>query len=287
MPALAPVITTTRVCMRAVYARASTKRHASCYNRAMPFTFFAHQVFVVPLKVWKPNWFDGTALCIGSMAPDFAYALYGTRLAFASHTLLAQWTWTLPVTVAATFCLRRCVAQPLGSQLPEPLSSEVRALARSRPAFAVTAASAVLGGLSHIFVDAFTHPHGWAFDRFALLRREFMPGVTLAEMLQAVGHSFGTLLGLWLFAWIVRERCISRWNRTGAGTGREHASEPWFWPFLAGGALLAVPAAYSAAISGGGLPVAIIRAACILAMVLMVATLRVRRSLAAQRVSRP
>ena len=31
------------------------------------------QVFVLPLKAWRPRAFDGTALCIGSMAPDLPF----------------------------------------------------------------------------------------------------------------------------------------------------------------------------------------------------------------------
>ena len=63
----------------------------------MPFTYFAHQAFVLPLKLARPRWFDGTALCIGSMAPDFAYAFEMLPFAFESHTIISQFTWTLPV----------------------------------------------------------------------------------------------------------------------------------------------------------------------------------------------
>src|SRR6476661_10963428 len=83
----------------------------------MPLTFFAHQVPVIPLKCLKPRWFDGTALCIGSMAPDFVYALEGTPWLFSTHTLLAQLTWTLPLTTAATLVFRHVGAAPLGASL--------------------------------------------------------------------------------------------------------------------------------------------------------------------------
>ena len=55
--------------------------------------------------------------------------------------------------------------------------------------------------------------------------------------------------------------------------------EAWFWPFVGFGALLAVPAALSVAISGGGLPAAVMRATWTLFAVLALAALRLRRSL--------
>lgn len=41
----------------------------------MPLTLFAHQVPTMGLKMARPRWFDGTALCLGSMAPDLGYAV--------------------------------------------------------------------------------------------------------------------------------------------------------------------------------------------------------------------
>ncbi|MEY4576015.1 MAG: hypothetical protein RL701_718, partial [Pseudomonadota bacterium] len=68
----------------------------------MPFTFFAHQTIVMPFKWAKPRWFDGMALCIGSMAPDFAYALDHTPLSFHSHNIPEQVVWTIPLTLLLT-----------------------------------------------------------------------------------------------------------------------------------------------------------------------------------------
>ena len=36
----------------------------------MPATFPSHAAAVLPLKLWRPRWFDGVALVVGSMAPD-------------------------------------------------------------------------------------------------------------------------------------------------------------------------------------------------------------------------
>jgi len=42
---------------------------------AVPLTFPSHAAAIAPLKLWRPRWFDGVALVVGSAAPDFGYAL--------------------------------------------------------------------------------------------------------------------------------------------------------------------------------------------------------------------
>lgn len=242
----------------------------------VPFTFFAHQVVVLPFKWAKPRWFDGTALCVGSMAPDFAYAFSGTPLWFGSHTIYAQLFWTLPLTLAVTYGIRGFAAEALGSQLTEPLGSEVRALARSRPALSITVLSALLGGFSHILLDSFTHPHGWAFERFAVLRRLVVRDFSLAETLQGVGHTLGTAIGLAMFAVLVGKRCVSRWNGSSPLDAATWQREPWFWPCVFKGTWLCSLAALGTLLTGGSLPVAIIRASWVLAAALALAVVRLR-----------
>jgi len=182
----------------------------------MPFTFFAHQTVVIPLKWAKPRWFDGTALCIGSMAPDFAYALEGTPLSFHSHNLPAQFTFSLPFALLTSRFFRARLAEPIGAQLPGIWGAELRALAASRHALWVSAVSALLGGLSHLFLDGLTHAQGWAVLRSPSLRAVVATwnGIELHlyGALQYFGHTFGTLLGLYMVVQLVRRRQFARWN---------------------------------------------------------------------------
>lgn len=239
---------------------------------AVPFTYFAHQIFVLPFKLVRPRWFDGTALCIGSMAPDFAYAFDALPLEFASHTAVAQFTWTLPFTLLATLCVRQ-LATPFGEQLPAPLGLEVQALSRSRHSPLVTAWSALLGGFSHVFIDGFTHAHGWAAAEFPSLRVELFDAFPVSKLLQYTGHTLGTLVGFGMFARLVAARRVSLWNGDAAPAERREP-ERWFWQFVAVGSLLSIAAASSAIVTGGGLPAAIMRASWVLLAVLVVASLR-------------
>ncbi|MFF5265545.1 DUF4184 family protein [Actinomadura viridis] len=41
----------------------------------VPLTFPSHAAAVMPLKFWRPRWFDGVALVVGSTAPDLPFAV--------------------------------------------------------------------------------------------------------------------------------------------------------------------------------------------------------------------
>ena len=110
----------------------------------MPATFPSHAAAVLPLKFWKPHWFDGIALTIGSAAPDFAYALDGTwfeapvpnwpPLYAIAHSWYGIVMWGLPVTVAGCWIVRRTFA-------------------RVSSAWLLTASSAITGAASHVVWD--------------------------------------------------------------------------------------------------------------------------------------
>ena len=178
----------------------------------MPFTFFAHQLFVLPLKATWPRRFDGTALCLGSMAPDFAYALSGTPLAVSGHTPLSLAYWTLPVSLVLTHITRQHLATAVGRQLAPPYGTEIRVLAKTRHHWSVTWMSALVGGMTHIVVDAFTHPGSWAWNSFAFLRHSTLPGCSVADTLQYLGHTLGTTVGVWWFAQLIHRGSLSAWS---------------------------------------------------------------------------
>lgn len=230
----------------------------------MPFTYFAHQVIVVPLKCARPRWFDGTALCVGSMAPDFAYALAGTRFEFASHALAAQLLWSMPCAWLLAWGFRSFLAAPLGAQLPGALGAELGALAYSRPAAWITCLSGLIGGLSHVFLDGFTHARGWAVQAFPSLQRVVTQvagqPIVAWQLLQYLGHAFGSLAGLLLMAALVERRQFSRWN--GLPVARVPARR-WSVRFIAGVALSVLAAGF-VVVYRFNVPVSIIRGSLLL-----------------------
>jgi hypothetical protein len=123
----------------------------------MPLTFPSHPAAVLPLKVWRPRWFDGVALAVGSMAPDLAYALDGSGLPVwpFAHQAVGLVGWCLPVTLALSWLIR-CAAPTLASRLPAagPLAlRDYGALRTTRHRWPITASSALAGAASHLILD--------------------------------------------------------------------------------------------------------------------------------------
>jgi hypothetical protein len=124
----------------------------------MPLTFPSHAGVVVPLKLWRPRWFDGVALVIGSAAPDLTYAL-DPYVHLRGHTWWGLVWFCVPVTVAGTLVARR--AAPLvAAHLPDGGPLRLRdygVLGAVRHPWPVTVVSAYLGALSHRLWDVVTH----------------------------------------------------------------------------------------------------------------------------------
>ncbi|MCW3819185.1 DUF4184 family protein [Micromonospora sp. DR5-3] len=131
----------------------------------MPLTFPSHLAPVLPLKLWRPRWFDGVALATGAVAPDVAYLFTGTRfdLGARTHTLGGLLWWCLPVALAYTWVVRRVIAG-IAVHLPgERLFAwrDHAALGGVRHPWQVTVCSVLIGAFSHVAWDRLTHSDRW------------------------------------------------------------------------------------------------------------------------------
>lgn len=130
----------------------------------MPWTF-AHPAAVLPLRGLCPRWLSLPGLVIGSLTPDLGY--YGGQLGLASfsHTLPGVIVCCLPLGLLLLALLVR-FAKPLTVLLPAPHRQLVRGQLAGAPrpawaAIAVAASSILLGALSHVLWDSFTHAGRW------------------------------------------------------------------------------------------------------------------------------
>ena len=132
----------------------------------MPLTFLSHQAVVLPLKLAAPQRMSGTALVLGSMAPDIEYFARTYPGATISHTWPGQFTFCLPVTLILYWLVTRIIAAPLAANLPDayPLRLREYALLRAQPSTAghwlVVAVSALIGSSSHVLLDQLSG--GWS-----------------------------------------------------------------------------------------------------------------------------
>ena len=183
----------------------------------MPFTFFAHQTVVLPLKRARPRWFDGTALVIGSMAPDFGYPMRGW-IQRHSHQFGGMVVWGIPFTIVVTLAVRSWVANTAFAHLPDggPLRlHSYRALRERWPQWWMTLYSAIIGVGSHILLDSFTHKKSFmakwlGLDR-TLFRAPWESGVSIARTLQYIGHIAGTIGGVLMLMAIGRRQLMEQW----------------------------------------------------------------------------
>jgi hypothetical protein len=125
--------------------------------RAVPSTFPTHPAGILPLKLWRPHWFDGVALVLGAASPDIAYLVDGSGLPVwpLSHQLHGLILFCLPVTLLGCLLVRRA-APVVAAHLPAGGPFALRdygALRSSGHAWWITAISAVIGAASHLLLD--------------------------------------------------------------------------------------------------------------------------------------
>jgi len=185
----------------------------------MPLTFLSHQAVVLPLKLRAPYAFSGTALVLGSMAPDMEYFLRTYPGTSVSHTWTGQLTFCLPITLALFWIVTRIIALPLALHLPDggDLRLSEYALLREQPAglrhWARVATSAVIGSVSHVVLDRVSG--GWsggAGARFDI----WLPTTALGSDAARVAFKLSTwlvlaVISLLLMKHIGRRSLLRRW----------------------------------------------------------------------------
>jgi CubicO group peptidase (beta-lactamase class C family) len=193
----------------------------------MPLTLPTHPVAVLPLKLWRPRWFDGVALVVGAAAPDVGYATYGFGGAILTHNPLALLWWSLPVTLVAARLIR-WAAPVVAAHLPGGGPLRLRdygVLGTVRHPWFVTVLSALLGALSHLVWDAVTHP-GYLTG----LQREVWPGTPWWGLLSDASNLAGFAAGTFLLLQIGRRQLLRQWHGSPPPVRRQPFA---FWPAVA------------------------------------------------------
>ena len=171
----------------------------------MPFTA-AHPLAIVPLA--RVRWLDATALAIGAMAPDFMYFARGELRGNFGHTALGIGVWCVPITLACALLFHELVKWPLLLVAPRSVAARLATAARTPwPAhFAALVPSTILGAITHVVWDSFTHGGGFAVRRIAALRTIVTVPVLGTTALHRVLQHASTVVGLALLAVV-----IARW----------------------------------------------------------------------------
>ena len=132
----------------------------------MPFTF-SHPAIVLPAKYLPRKLYSWTGLVIGSLVPDFEYFLRMKVESKYSHTLAGVFWFDLPLGILLAFIFHNIVRNKLIYNLPRFLKSRLLAFNNFnwnnyfRKNSFVVIVSIIIGALSHILWDSFTHGSGF------------------------------------------------------------------------------------------------------------------------------
>ncbi|HVE39279.1 MAG TPA: DUF4184 family protein [Planctomycetota bacterium] len=122
----------------------------------MPLAFPSHQGLILPLWARWPERFNGLALCIGAATPDIVDGAWGLLRRDMGqglgHSLVGQFVLCVPAGLAVTWFLRAIWR-------PNNPKSWKRVLDNQSPRGGLfrDAGSVLVGSLSHIVFDFFTH----------------------------------------------------------------------------------------------------------------------------------
>ena len=171
----------------------------------MPFTF-SHPAIVLPLLNTRRKSFSSTGLVIGSIIPDFESFIRFDQHKQYSHTWLGRFWFDLPLAIIIAFIFHNVVRDPLIKNLPTSIGSrfsnclDLNWNAFFRKHFVMVMCSMLIGIVSHMLWDAFTHLN--LADPNAVDSQIYVGPVRLFILLQYSN----SLLGLMVVIWYVWKR---------------------------------------------------------------------------------
>jgi hypothetical protein len=148
---------------------------------------------------------DTTCLVIGTMAPDFEYFARVKQASAISHTWLGLIAWNVPVTIVLALAFHHLVKWPLVLVAPRVIARRA-AVHANRPwgpwswrFAAACVVSALIGALTHLIWDGFTHSDGLITPHVPFLRTPIdLPyrgeDMVLHRVLQHASTVIGTLV---------------------------------------------------------------------------------------------
>lgn len=127
----------------------------------MPFTV-SHAAVVLPFSRLLVRWRLLSAVVIGAMVPDFGLLLPWRPHRFETHSTIALFTFCLPVGLACYWLFQHLIKTPMLEVLPDGAYARWRRFASPASAasglqWLLAACGVLVGAVSHLVWDAFTH----------------------------------------------------------------------------------------------------------------------------------
>ncbi|WP_207432421.1 DUF4184 family protein [Sabulibacter ruber] len=174
----------------------------------MPFTF-SHPAIILPLIKIPQRWRSATGLIVGSMAPDFEKFIRMSLHDPHSHTWQGIFYFNLPMGILLCFVFHLIVRDALIDHLPAFLRQRFNRYKRFnwkayfKRHYGVILLSLLVGIVSHLGWDSFTHSDGLGVRLFPFLLQDVLPEPftrplysLLQQVLSALG---GYIMVLFIF----------------------------------------------------------------------------------------
>jgi len=164
----------------------------------MPLTF-AHPAVILPLNYLPKRWLSLTGLIVGSVVPDFEYFIRMKVYSIYSHTWFGLIWFDLPLAFVLTFVYHNIVRDMLISNSPRVLHSRLSIYKGfnwnnyAKKNSLVVIISILIGAVSHLFWDSFTHENGYFVVTFNMTRQVSVLGLYL-PLYKVIQH-LSTLTG--------------------------------------------------------------------------------------------
>ncbi|KQL44489.1 hypothetical protein AN963_24125 [Brevibacillus choshinensis] len=173
----------------------------------MPFTF-AHPAIVLPLR--QHHYFHFPALLIGSMAPDYEYFFRMQAYSTYSHTIVGVFYFDIPLVIMLWLLYTHVVKRPLLHSLPAFIGKSFHLdgtrqstdALRSWRSSVIFLYSALLGIISHLVWDAFTHKGAFAVARLPFLTQHLSLGGIDLPVYKVLQHG-STCVGFAAIAFVI------------------------------------------------------------------------------------
>lgn len=170
----------------------------------MPLTV-SHPIAVLPLKNTKLIF---SALVIGSMSPDFLYFINFAPKGKYGHTVEGLFLFCLPVGIIVLWIFHHIMKRPLVQFFPIDHQKKLTHYAGdfkfggfSR--FILICLSILIGAITHIVWDGFTHEKGWVVEQVPPLTMTLIStpygDFKIYKFLQYLGHLFGFPLLIYFY----------------------------------------------------------------------------------------
>ena len=190
----------------------------------MPFTF-SHPAIVLPLAYLPKRWISVTGLVLGSLMPDFEYFLRMKIQSNFSHTLEGIFWFDLPLGLLTAFVFHNLIRNHLFANLPKMLKSRFMKYTNfnwnsySKTNWFVVIISILIGTISHIFWDSFTHDTGYFVKTIPFLSNSMELLDYRIPVLKILQHS-STLVGAFIICISIYKLPTSQIN---------NASDNYYW----------------------------------------------------------